>query len=351
MNMPSDHRVPPRSVAELNQWITDLANESSHPTQAKALRKNFTTAILAQMLPGNAYLKGGAALGLRYSLSESRTSRDVDSVYAGSKERFFADLKKRLAEGWEGFTGEVSHEERRTVPKGIDLEPPFITIYYRKGRFAKISFEATPDVDGHGDATEHVMDDGMRSMFERMGFDIRPPRMLDIDAQLAEKLNGVTNPDYVRGRDLRDIELIMSHHTPDLEKLRIHVRASERRTNGHEVHVITERRMSEYENTYRRATGENLEAAWRITEALLEQVDCNHAERWLDQWGDAYPKRHKDWTRIAEREADITRTFLDDHDSAPSEHGQSATAQGGVVYVPSYRRKDGTMVRGHMRRC
>lgn len=349
--MPASHRVPPRSAAELNQWITDLAGESSQAGKAKALRKNFTTAVLAQMLPDNAYLKGGAALGLRYSLSEARTSRDVDSVYAGSKEAFFEELHARLTEGWKGFTGEIIHEERRTTPKGIDLEPSFIILYYRQGRFAKISFEATPDVSGHGDATEYAMDDGMRSMFERMGFDMRPPRMLDLDAQLAEKLNGVTNPEYVRGRDLRDIELIMSHHKPNLERLRTYVRASERRSNGHEVHIITDRDMSEYENAYWRADGRSLETAWELTDTLLEQVDCDYSERWLDQWGDAYPKRRKDWMRIASVEAAITRAFLEDNDSVSSKIDQIVTpVSGGSVYVPSYRRADGTIVRGYTRR-
>lgn len=344
-----EHRVPPRSAGELNEWITDLADEASLSARGKALRKNFATAVLAQMLPDNAYLKGGAALGLRYSLSEARTSRDVDSVYQGSKEAFFAGLRDRLDEGWEGFTGEVSYEERRSLPKGVELETLFITLYYKQGRFTKISFEASPDINGHDGATEYVMDDGMRAMFARMGFTMRAPRMLGLDAQLAEKLNGVTNPKYVRGRDLRDIELIMRHHTPDLTKLREYVRASERREGGHEVHVITDREMQEYENAYMRAGGTGLETAWELTDSLLEQVDCDYGDRWLDQWGDEFPQRRQHWTHIASVEARITRAYLEQQQPEPAT-AMPPLPHGGPVQVRSYTRKDGTVVRGHTRR-
>lgn len=99
------HSVPPRSVAELNQCLTELALQSDHPTQGRALRKNLAALVIAQLLPDNAYLKGGSAISLRYSLEESRLSRDVDSVYRGSKERFLTRFQLNLAEGWHGFTG------------------------------------------------------------------------------------------------------------------------------------------------------------------------------------------------------------------------------------------------------
>ena len=95
--------MPPRSVAELNQWLTDLAVESGHPEKGRALRKNLATAIIAQMLPKDAYLKGGSAISLRYSLAESRLSRDVDSVFRGAKEIAFQMLVSASSPASVGF--------------------------------------------------------------------------------------------------------------------------------------------------------------------------------------------------------------------------------------------------------
>lgn len=278
------HSVPPRSVAELNQCLTELALQSDHPTQGRALRKNLAALVIAQLLPDNAYLKGGSAISLRYSLEESRLSRDVDSVYRGSKERFLTRFRLNLAEGWHGFTGVVVEEERKRTPEGVHLTATFVTLFYRGGRFAKVSLEASPELIGDAVHTEHVLDGEMRQLYTALGFPVEDARVLGIDEQLAEKLNGATNPEYPRGRDLRDIEVIMQHHRPNLEALRSHVRASERQECGHAVAMIIDRSVEDYRNGYREAGGTTLEHAWGLTQRLLQQVDVAHQDEWQAQW-------------------------------------------------------------------
>lgn len=265
--------MPPRSVAELNQWLTDLAVESGHPEKGRALRKNLATAIIAQMLPKDAYLKGGSAISLRYSLAESRLSRDVDSVFRGAKEHFLDEFLRNLREGWHGFTGEISEEQRKHLPEGIHFFTAFVALYYKNGRFAKVTFEASPESSAGEVSTEWILDEGMQELFSSIGFPVGMATMLGIDEQLAEKLDGVTNPDYPRGRDLRDIEVILSHHTPNLDALRAHIHNLEGRESAHLIRMVPNRSKERYRIGYREAGGTTFEHAWSLALRLIEQVD------------------------------------------------------------------------------
>lgn len=120
--MESDKPERPKSLKRLNQLIERETDRRLGDVRNNTLRKNFITAVLGQMMPNGAYLKGGASIGLRYPLQEARSSRDVDTAFTGSKESFEQALKEKLKSGWQGFTGTVEPDkERKNLPKGGDF--------------------------------------------------------------------------------------------------------------------------------------------------------------------------------------------------------------------------------------
>lgn len=337
----------PRSSSILNNMLMKAA--AKHPGLVpKVLRKSFITTIVAQMLPEGAFLKGGSALALRYPLTEARNSRDVDSTFTTSAEQFLAEFRDNLQEGWHGFTGVCEIEERKRYPKGVELHTLTVTLDYKGKRFATVDFEATPDLERHAPNTVRDMDDGTVELFTELGFPVRPPLMSSREDQLADKLNALSNPNKRRGKDLRDIEVMMRHSTPDLHKLRAAVRASERVPGGHEVHVL-DTDMGEYLDSYSDARGEDIEHAWELANSLLEQVDCEYAYLWKDRWEDEHPSSDPELERQGMEEARITRAYLEQQQPTPAT-AMPPLKHGGPVQVRSYRRKDGTVVHGYTRR-
>ena len=337
----------PRSSSILNNMLMKAA--AKHPGLVpKVLRKSFITTIVAQMLPEGAFLKGGSALALRYPLTEARNSRDVDSTFTTSAEQFLAEFRDNLQEGWHGFTGVCEIEERKRYPKGVELHTLTVTLDYKGKRFATVDFEATPDLERHAPNTVRDMDGGTMELFTELGFPVRAPLMTSQEDQLADKLNALSNPNKRRGKDLRDIEVMMRHSTPDLHKLRAAVRASERVPGGHEVHVL-DTDMNEYLDSYSDARGEDIEQAWELANDLLEQVDCNYAYLWKDEWNDERPSDDPELERQGVEEARVTRAYLEKQQPEPAT-AMPPLPHGGPVQVRSYRRKDGTIVHGYTRR-
>ena len=281
--MGSNEPKRPNSFKRLKQLIDRQTIRLSDTAKAKTFRKNFIAGVLGQMIPDGAYLKGGSAISLRYPLSESRVSRDIDTAYSGSEEEFEESFAKKLQEGWQGFAGSFEHAERKHTPAGIQLDTLSVHLDYMGIRFATINFEASPDLGDHLPDAEYRMDNDMREIFQSMGFDMAPARMMDIDAQLAEKLNGLSRENR-NGKDLYDIETIMRHHTPDLGLLRDNSRIAERRDQGHDTKIIPDSKKAEYLATYTRAGGRNKEQCWTLAQRLLSEVDLDCSDEWHEYW-------------------------------------------------------------------
>lgn len=341
----------PKSAQVLNQKFLQLAARHPHISQ-KLLRKSFLTMVVTQMLPENTALKGGASLALRYPLEEARSSRDIDTLFSESREQFLSEFQNNLSKGWEGFTGLVEAEERKRTPQGVELVTLIVKLDYKGKRFASIQFEATPDAEGHIPHAAKGMAKENMELMNQTGFDFTPPRIVSIEDQLADKLNALSDPDKRRGKDLRDIQLIMRHHTPDLDKLREAVRKTERVPYGHEVHVM-DTDMDEYRESYQTATGNDFEGAWELANDLLEQVDCDYPERWKDHWEDSEPST--DRSRMLEQarlQSEKTREYFrkEEQASAARRMASPIGQHGGRIQVAPYQRADGKWVRGYTRR-
>ena len=84
-------------------------------------RTTMANAVVGQMLP-NGVVKGGASLKIRYGLSATRFTTDLDTARAEDLDSFTNRLGERLAEGWEGFTGRVL-PRNPAHPDGVS--PPY----------------------------------------------------------------------------------------------------------------------------------------------------------------------------------------------------------------------------------
>lgn len=80
--------------------------------ERRVYMQSVHNAILSQFLDGIAYVKGGAAIQLRYPLRDGRMSEDLDAAYSGSLREFETMLADRLTAGWNGFTGSVERLPR-----------------------------------------------------------------------------------------------------------------------------------------------------------------------------------------------------------------------------------------------
>lgn len=347
--MESNEPKRPNSFKRLKQLIDRQTIRLSDTAKAKTFRKNFIAGVLGQMIPDGAYLKGGSAISLRYPLSESRVSRDIDTAYSGSEEEFEESFAKKLQEGWQGFAGSFEHAERKHTPAGLQLDTLSVHLDYMGIRFATINFEASPDLGDHLPDAEYRMDNDMREIFQSMGFDMAPARMMDIDAQLAEKLNGLSRENR-NGKDLYDIETIMRHHTPDLGLLRDNSRIAERRDQGHDTKIIPDSKKAEYLATYTRAGGRNKEQCWTLAQRLLSEVDLDCSDEWHEYWGENAPLL-EDSADLAEAEqAETDRIRSEQMRAAAKRIADGMPEPGGEIHVDSYRKADGTVVRGYNRR-
>lgn len=340
----------PTSLKKLNQAIERLAFHSVSGFQTKAFRKNFIAGVLAQFLPTGSYLKGGAALGLRYPLKELRASRDIDSVFADSKEKFTEELSNNLVAGWEGFTGAVEFEARQRLPAGVGLIPLIVHLDYLGQRFATVSLEVSPDLGNHKEDAERIMSNDVRDLFASLGFDhVAPPLMMDIEAQLAEKLNGLSNPKYNRGKDLFDVSKILSHHVPDLNALRRQSRIAERRKGGHDTKALDESKKTLYLKTYSEVGGKNFDLDWELADELAMEVDLDHADTWHERWGDKDSPLVENGINIAERERRVTFAIRKSQGDILSTTTGKTPAFGDII-VGTYTRADGTVVKGYRRK-
>lgn len=240
-------------------------------------------AVLMQFLSGGDYLKGGAALQLSYPLNEGRSTRDVDTVFADSKERFEQRMRRALEEGWEGFTGDITplpHAEGTLMPEGSQMSRYRIRLRYRGQDFSTFAIEAVPDLNGcasqSGEARGEALD-----LLERLGFHVRHGAVMDKTFQLAEKLHALSRPGKYRGRDLADIMLIYSHEDISIDRLREVSRKVVETQRQHPMRMLDENEKELYKTGFKEAsTPFPFDDAWQVTQDLLRQVDETHRNEW-----------------------------------------------------------------------
>ena len=107
----------PNSRVNLDKAIMRLFGSYDKSLETRDIIAN---AIVGQMLCG-AVVKGGSGLKLRYGMSCTRATVDLDTACSGDIPQFIDMLAARLEEGWNDFTGLDLRRRGKPRMDAVDL--------------------------------------------------------------------------------------------------------------------------------------------------------------------------------------------------------------------------------------
>lgn len=209
----------PNSRVNLDRAIQRFAGDVA---REKELRNLMANAIVAQMV-GDGVVKGGTGLKFRYGEKMTRVTLDLDTAWKTDLDVFLKELKSRLSNGWNGFSGEV-HVLRPANPKSVPFEyvmqPCDVKLSYLGRPWYTVQLEV-----GHneiGDADECEMVDVPESLVELFSFlaipKPSPIPAMRLEYQIAQKLHGASALSSKRAHDLIDLQLITANAAVDLRR-------------------------------------------------------------------------------------------------------------------------------------
>lgn len=212
-------RRAPNSKTNLDKAIQRFAGEIRRANELRLLMAN---AIVAQMI-GDGVVKGGSGLRLRYGDRRTRATLDLDTAWKSDLDAFLKNLREKLAEGWNGFSGEL-HIMRQASPKGVPFEyvmqPCEVKLNYLVRPWFTVELEV-----GHneiGDADEQEMIAVPRVLADLFDFLSLPSPaalpMMKLEYQIAQKLHGASAPGSKRAHDLVDLQLIIGNADVDIHR-------------------------------------------------------------------------------------------------------------------------------------
>ena len=209
----------PNSKTNLDKAIQRFAGEIRRANELRLLMAN---AIVAQMI-GDGVVKGGSGLRLRYGDRRTRATLDLDTAWKIDLDAFLKNLREKLSEGWNGFSGEL-HVLRQANPKGVPFEyvmqPCEVKLSYLSRPWFTVELEV-----GHneiGDADEQEMIAVPRVLADLFEFLSLPSPsdlpMMRLEYQIAQKLHGASAPGSKRAHDLVDLQLIIGNGDVDIHR-------------------------------------------------------------------------------------------------------------------------------------
>jgi hypothetical protein len=166
-------------------------------------------------------IKGGASMLLRFG-TEARYTQDLDSLTSLDLNTAFDQISERLAQGWEGFTGQIAKREP-IVNAGVTPPPERckIKLSYKSRPFSTIDFEIA-QTQTQTETIEQIkpaipLDQLLLSSEQEIP-------VLGVHYQIAQKLHACTEPrpenDNQRVHDLYDICLLRPLAEQELGKTR-----------------------------------------------------------------------------------------------------------------------------------
>ena len=127
----------PNSRVNLDKAIMRLFGSYDKSLETRDIMAN---AIVGQMLCG-AVVKGGSGLKLRYGMSCTRATVDLDTACSGDIPQFIDTLAARLKDGWNDFTGEVVRRNPATpkdVPQQYVMKPYAVRLITKGSRGVRL---------------------------------------------------------------------------------------------------------------------------------------------------------------------------------------------------------------------
>lgn len=209
--------TPPRNVSALQRALRQIASSNEEAAHLQLIMANV---VAGQFLNG-AVMRGGASLKLRYGDATTRYTMDFDASRNVSEDDFVDRYGKRLAEGWNGFSGRIVRERKprpQRVPAEYVMQPFEIKLTYNNRPWCTVDFELSYNEVGDADAYDIVpLPLEVIEIFRKLELpEPEPFPLMKIAHQVAQKLHGVTDPDYVRAQDLIDLQLMFAHEKIDL---------------------------------------------------------------------------------------------------------------------------------------
>ena len=211
----------PNSKNNLDRSILRYAQSD---IRAVALRTELANVIVAQMI-GDGVVKGGTGLKFRYGDLATRVTTDLDTAYRQSLDSFIVNLKKRLADGWSGFTGELWVRPMAS-PKGIPfdyvMQPCDVKLSYLGTSWFTVALEIGHNEIGDADSCDEVVVPAeIAGLLDHLALpSIDSLRVMKLEYQIAQKLHGATGLNSDRAHDLIDLQLILAHTRPDFATTR-----------------------------------------------------------------------------------------------------------------------------------
>ena len=210
----------PNSRVNLDKAIMRLFGSYDKSLETRDIIAN---AIVGQMLCG-AVVKGGSGLKLRYGMSCTRATVDLDTACSGDIPQFIDMLAARLKEGWNDFTGEVVRRNPATprdVPQQYVMKPYAVRLMYKGQSWCTVDLEVGFNEIGDADDSEYALSDEVAELFTRLGFPVPDSiPLMKCEFQVAQKLHGLTERNSRRAHDLIDLQLIVERTPIDLAETR-----------------------------------------------------------------------------------------------------------------------------------
>ena len=213
--------APPRNVPALKRAIRLLCSSNEEAAHYQLIMANV---VAGQFLNG-AVMRGGASLKLRYGDDTTRYTMDFDASRSVSEDEFVECYSRTLAEGWGGFTGRLVREKQprpRRVPDRYVMQPFEVKLAYMNRPWCTVDFELSYNEVGDADSYDIVpLPRGVISLFKDLSLpEPKPFPLMKISHQIAQKLHGLTDPDYVRVQDLIDLQIMAANEKLDLSEIR-----------------------------------------------------------------------------------------------------------------------------------
>lgn len=210
----------PNSRVNLDKAIMRLFGSYDKSLETRDIMAN---AIVGQMLCG-AVVKGGSGLKLRYGMSCTRATVDLDTACSGDIPQFIDTLAARLKEGWNDFTGEVVRRNPATpkeVPQQYVMKPYAVRLMYKGQSWSTVDLEVGFNEIGDADDSEYALSGEVAEIFTRLGFPVPDSiPLMKCEFQVAQKLHGLTEQNSRRAHDLIDLQLIVERTPIDLAETR-----------------------------------------------------------------------------------------------------------------------------------
>lgn len=205
----------PNSRVNLDRAIERQFGNYEKSTETRSIMAN---AIVGQMLRGGV-VKGGSGLKLRYGISCTRATMDLDTACQGDIIAFVKELDERLKEGWNGFTGKVVQREPATpknVPPEYVMQPYAVRLSYNGQSWCTVDLEIGFNEVGDADEREFALSEEIADIFVCLGFPVpNTVPLMKCEYQIAQKLHGLTEPKSRRAHDLVDLQLIVERSKVD----------------------------------------------------------------------------------------------------------------------------------------